>query len=472
MTALLDHPSCHISAARQPQSRWLLTSLHERLRVVRELRHLIAENADALAAAAAEVSDRPLAEKLVSEVLPLADACRWLERNAARVLAPRRHGKRGRPFWMTGVSFEVQRQPFGTVLVIGPGNYPLFLPAAHTLHALVAGNAVLLKPAPGTRAVALAFARLAIEAGLEPALLTILPETVEAARDAITAGVDKVVFTGSSENGREVLALLAETNTPSVMELSGEDAVVVLADADLDLVTRALRFGRRLNAGETCIAPRRLIVVGAIAEALAQRLGSARAPRVGLGALAETSSTADSAALPKTNGAARADDDSPARARATTREARALPDPPPFRIERAQDDQHAIDLANAADFALGASIFSRDIARARALAAQLKTGFVLINDLIVPTADPRMPFGGVRASGFGTTRGDEGLLEMTHPHVVAIRRGRLHPHFDEPALDDARLFTAYIRAAHGRSRLAAIPAFLRALIAKSKPTKS
>ncbi len=368
------------------------------------------------------MSDRPLAEKLVSEVLPLADACRWLERDAPRVLAPRIAGKRRRPFWMQGVTFEVQRQPFGMVLVIGPGNYPLFLPAVHSLHALVAGNAVLLKPAPGTREVAIAFSRLAIEAGLDPALLTILPESVAAARDAISDGVDKVIFTGSSENGRDVLAQLATTNTPAVMELSGEDAVIVLADADLDLVARALRFGTRLNAGQTCIAPRRLIVVQTIAEDLLARLAAARVPRL--------------------------------------------------LIERVRDDDAALRRANAADFALGASIFSRDIAKARALAAQLKTGFVLINDLIVPTADPRMPFGGVKASGFGTTRGDEGLLEMTFPHVVAIRRGHLHPHFDEPAPDDARLFSAYIRAAHSRSRLAAIPDFFRALIAKAKGSKT
>ena len=399
------------------QSRWALTPLRERLRIICDLRHLIAENADALADVAAAVSDRPRAEKLVSEVLPLADACRWLEKNAARILAPRRAGKRGRPFWMQGVSFEVQRQPFGVVLVIGPRNYPLFLPAVHSLHALVAGNVVLLKPAPGTRAVALTFARLAIEAGLDPALLTILPDSVEAARNALAEGVGKVIFTGSSENGREVLATLAETNTPSVMELSGEDAVLVLADADLDLVARALRFGTRLNGGETCIAPRRLIVVESIADAL-----HARAPL--------------------------------------------LP------IERVRDEAAAMQRANAADFALGASVFSRDVANARALATQIKTGFVLINDLIVPTADPRMPFGGVKASGFGTTRGDEGLLEMTFPHVVAIRRGRSHPHFDEPGENDTRLFSAYIRAAHGRSRLTAICELLRALIDKTKSRNS
>ena len=416
-----SNPDFH-TEARTAQSRWALTPISERLRVVRALRHGIAENADKLAGIAASVSERPIAEKLVSEVLPLADACRWLEKRADRVLATRRCGSRGRPFWMQGVTFEVQRQPFGLVLVIGPANYPLFLPAVHALHALVAGNAVLLKPAPSTRRVALAFAQLARDAGLDPALLTILPESVSAARSAIADGVDKVIFTGSSENGRDVLASLAETNTPSVMELSGQDAVLVFADADLDLVVRALRFGTSLNDGNTCIAPRRLVVVQSVAEDLLARLSIARVPIM--------------------------------------------------LIERVHDEEAAVHRANDADFALGASIFSRDVARARTLAARIKTGFVLINDLIAPTADPRMPFGGVKASGFGTTRGDEGLLEMTFPHVVAARHGRTHPHFDEPASGDAQLFSAYIRAAHGTRRFAALRDLFRALIAKFKTRKT
>ena len=433
------------SEARAAQTRWSLTPIRERLRIVRALRHLIAENADALAAVAASVSDRPVAEKLVSEILPLADACRWLEKSARRVLAPRRCGSRGRPFWMRGVSFAVQRQPFGLVLVIGPGNYPLFLPAVHALHALVAGNAVLLKPAPRARHVALAFAQIAHDAGLDPALLTILPESVEAARSAIADGVDKVIFTGSSENGRDVLTTLAETNTPSVMELSGEDAVLVFADADLDLVVRALRFGTSLNNGNTCIAPRRVIAVCAIAEELTARLRAEhRLPAC----------AADGHLACRTGQAG-----SPLSAQAGS-------------LCSVRDAAGAIAIVNSADFALGCSIFSRDVAKACTLAAQIKTGFVLINDLIVPTADPRMPFGGVKASGFGTTRGDEGLIEMTFPHVVAIRRGRGHPHFDEPAPGDAQLFTAYIRAAHGRRRFAAIRDLLGALIAKIKTRKT
>ncbi|MBA2435411.1 MAG: aldehyde dehydrogenase family protein [Chthoniobacterales bacterium] len=391
----------NLAAARAAQKEWSARPMHQRLRLVRELRHLIAAAAPELATAAAAVNQRPLAEKLVSEVLPLADACKWLERSAAGVLAPRRSGNHGQPFWLRGFSFEVHRQPFGFVLVIGPGNYPLFLPAVQALHALAAGNAVVLKPAPRTGAVAMAFAQLVYDAGFDPALFTILPESIDAARDAIAQGVDKVIFTGSSENGSAVAEQLAPHHTPAVMELSGEDAVLVFADADIDLVVRALGFGTHLNGGETCMRPKRLIVVEAIADELLGRLQS-------LGRVE-------------------------------------------FSIERVADEATAVARAEAHDYALGVSIFSRDVAKAQSIAPHIKSGFVLINDLIAPTADPRLPFGGVKKSGFGVTRGDEGLLEMTFPHVVGVRRGKFYRHFDETSAGDAHIFFSYILAAHGRN---------------------
>ena len=392
--------TCDVAAAREAQTRWAQTPIGKRLRFIRHLRHAIAENAGTLAAELATIGNRPMAEKLTSEILPLADACQWLERQATRILATRKFGRRFRPFWLQGATFEVQRTPFGVFLVIGPKNYPLFLPAVHTLHALVAGNAVLWKPAPGTRAIALQFAQLLRSTGIDPALLLVLNDEVQAAHDAIGQGVDKVIFTGSSRNGRDLLAALARTNTPSVMELSGNDAVILLADADIDLVSRALEFGLRLNNGATCIAPRRLIVEEPL--------------------------------------------------RATIR----LCLPPELQAQLeiigVSDREELVQLANATAHGLGASIFSRDLKAARTIAAQLRTGLVTINDLIVPTADPRLPFGGVKASGFGITRGAEGLLETTYPHVVAVRRGKTRWHLDKPKTADAELFTAFIRAAHGR----------------------
>ena len=382
------------------QERWAALPIARRLKFVRRFRQLLAEHAEALARTAARVACRPIVEKLVSEVLPLADACRWLERRAARILSARDCGSIGRPLWLHGLSFEVQRKPFGIVLVVAPGNYPLFLPAVHALHALTAGNSVLLKPAPGASGVASEFVKLTRLAGLDPKLLTLLPENVEGAQQAIA---DKVIFTGSSVNGREVLSRLARTNTPAVMELSGEDVVLVLADADQELAIRALKFGVRLNGGASCIAPHKVIAIAPLAAGFFARMSEE--------GLAE------------------------------------IP------VEEVADEESAVSRITARPFGLGVCIFSRDVTRARSLATRLPCGFVLVNDVIAPTADPRMPFGGVKASGFGVTRGDEGLLEMTYPHVVAVRRGRLRPHFDEHREGDAHLFSSYIAIAHGRGAL-------------------
>ena len=118
---------CAMTAARQAQARWGRSPLAQRIGLVRNLRGLIAENAGQLAEASASPRFRPMLESLTAEVLPLAEACRFLEREAGKLLEPQRLGKRGRPLWLAGVCSEIQREPFGVVLIIGPGNYPLLL---------------------------------------------------------------------------------------------------------------------------------------------------------------------------------------------------------------------------------------------------------------------------------------------------------------------------------------------------------
>ncbi|CAN5617035.1 hypothetical protein BH18VER2_BH18VER2_00600 [soil metagenome] len=404
-----------IAAARFAQRRWATNSLRQRLAVIAQLRVAIADNATRLAQLAATPNERPVAEKLTSEVIPLLDACRFLERKAARILRPEKFGARGRPLWLRGHSFSVERRPFGVFLIVGPGNYPLFLAGVQLLQALVAGNAVLLKPAEGCSAPLQWLIDQLLERRLiDRDLVQILPEPPASAQEAVRAGVDKVFFTGSSENGRGFLALLAEQNTPGIFELSGADLVIVRQDADLERAAKAIAFGRRLNAGDTCMAPHSVLVHENARIGLTSRL-----QELGLGEL----------------------------------EVRAF-----------ADDHAALVLARENSYGLGASIFSADEEAARILARQLPTGFVTINDLIAPTADPRFPFGGVRESGFGTTRGAEGLRESTYPHVIALRRGRALPHLEETKTGDEKLFSAYARLAYGRGRerLQALRDFLRA----------
>ncbi len=390
-----------IHAARLAQTAWGDRSAAERARVIARLRPILAENVSALSRAAAAVSGRPVAEKIVAEVLPLIEAARFLGAHAPRILRTKRHGRSGRPLWLRGHTFTVERKPFGVVLIVGPGNYPLFLPAVQALHALAAGNAVLIKPAERCTAVISAFVELVWQIdGFPKELIQILPETRDAAWQAVELGIDKAIFTGSSENGRDFLSELAQTNTPSAMELSGQDVVYVRADAEVERAARAIAFGRTLNAGDTCMAPHTLLVHHALAPALAKHL----------------------------------------------RELGVNPDA----LIAVRDDAEALKLAAENEHGLGASIFSRDEAAAYSLARRFTTGFVTINDLIVPTADPRFPFGGTRASGYGVTRGEEGLLEMTYPQAVATRRARTLPHLNPSQAGDADLFAAFIQSLHGK----------------------
>ncbi|MFL6192877.1 MAG: aldehyde dehydrogenase family protein [Thermoanaerobaculia bacterium] len=407
-----------MAAARTAQEGWAQRPLRERLRVVRSLRHGIAERAGELARAAH--GGRPEAEVLSSQIVPLADACRFLEREACRILATRRLGSEGRPAWLAGVESEVRREPLGLVLVIAPSNYPLFLPGVQTLQALAAGNAVLWKPGRDGSAAAEAFAGLARAAGLPDGLLGLLPEEPEAAREAIALGVDKVLLTGSAATGREVLAQLASHLTPSTMELSGCDAVFVLPGADLDRAARAIRFGTELNGGATCIAPRRVFVPRELDEGWKARLAPAG---IDLFPVANTG--------------------------------------------------EALREAARGPYALGAAIFGPED-EARALAGRVRAGVVVINDVIVPTADPRLPFGGRGESGYGVTRGAEGLLELTVPKVVAVRTSRRPPHLEEPHPGDADLFRAYLTLAHGggwRRRLRGAAALLRALARRGRTSR-
>lgn len=462
--------------AREAQAVWAARPLRERLRTIRSLRHRAAASAHELARAAGLNGTRPEAEVLSSEVIPLFDAFRFLEREAAHLLSPRRLGSRGRPFWLSGVEAEVRREPLGVVLVIAPSNYPLFLPGVQAVQALAAGNAVLWKPGREGLPAAKVLAGLAAWVGLDPRLLVVLPEEPEAARAALAAGVDKVLFTGSAATGRAVLAELAGRLVPATMELSGCDALFVLPGADLDRVARAVRFGLSLNAGATCIAPRRVFAARELAGKLADRIAELAASLPAVALEPETACRARVLAAGALEGGARllagnlepADDFQPlvmADALPTMRLLQEDLFAPVVSLVSVGDVEEALADDGLCPYALGAAIFGPE-KEARALAGRVRAGVVVINDVIVPTADPRLPFGGRGESGFGVTRGGEGLLELTAPKVVAVRRVRQLPHLEERHPGGATLFHAYLTLAHAgglRERLRGAAGLLRAL---------
>ena len=446
-------------SARIAQRSWAVVPLRERLGVLRKVRALAANCAEELAESSGRTRGRPSAEVLTAEVLPWLDAIRFLEDNAERLLAPKRLGSRHRPLWLSRVSTSIYREPVGVTLIIAPGNYPLLLGGVQTVQALAAGNAVLFKPAAGCSAVANRLSELFGAAGLPENLFVVLGESVQEAESAIEQKVDKIILTGSAKTGHAVLRRAAETLTPVVAELSGCDAVLIRDDADLDLAARALHFGLELNSSATCIAPRRVFVARRIAERFEARLAQDLASRPTFPAKPEVaarllpliedalaggatllSSMSDSVAvtLPVVIAGARTD------AALLWEEVFA----PVLTLVVFDNDDEAIELINRCPYALGATVFSRDLKAALSLASRIQAGVVSINDMIAPTADPRVPFGGRRRSGFGVTRGAEGLLEMTAVKVVTETSGTSRPHFQTPKPDQAQLFAGYIRAAH------------------------
>ncbi len=454
--------------ARAAQPDWAATPLATRVERIRRLRQLIADRANAIA----RHGGGALAQTLIGQVLPLADACRFLERNAHHLLSPRKLGRRGRPFWLCGLESTITREPFGIVLIITPANYPIFLPGVQLFQALVAGNAVALKPGSGGDAAAIVLRELCRDAGIDERLVVVLRSSDDAGRQAIELPIDKIFFTGSIEVGKKVLAEAATRVLPTVAELSGCDAAIIRADADPHSAARALAFSLCFNRSGTCIAPRRVLVQRPCLEQLEAELAAlidpehtekndARLRRALADALAAGATTLvggvsskDTVDLPCI--LTDVQPDMPIAHLDTFA--------PLLSIIAVDSDDEAIAIANDSRFALGASIFSRDQVAAHRLATRLHAGVVTINDLIVPTADPRVPFGGRKQSGFGVTRGGEGLLEMTQAKVIQLRRRQQGGHLRVNLTNRlSAFFIALIELIHATRFTVRLRAFARLL---------
>jgi acyl-CoA reductase-like NAD-dependent aldehyde dehydrogenase len=454
-----------------------------RLRRVRAFRRLLVEKQDALCAAVGQDVGKPVGETIAYELLPLAEACRFLEKNARRLLRPRRVPRGQLPYWLYYQSDVVHRRPRGLVGIIGTWNYPLFLNGVQILQALTAGNAVLWKPSEVVPASAAALAGLLHRAGFSEGLVQVLPATREMGRQLSEADIDHVVFTGHADTGRVLAATLGKRLITSTLELSGCDAMFVLDDADPELAARAAWFGATLNRGQTCLAVRRVFVARPLYERFVTTLErlAGRADPVSL-ALPAQGRQADQLIQDAIEHGARL-----LNPRAETSSEGAftpavLVDVRPemavcheasFAPLVAVLPFHRLEEALAAEercpYALAASIFAGDVGRATRLAARLRAGVVTINDVIAPTGHPATPFGGRGASGWGVTQGAEGLLEMTVPQVVSVRTGKWRPHYDPPgstAITSLPALQAMLRWGHAarlRDRLAGLGALLRLL---------
>ncbi len=432
-----------VRACRAAQQSWAALPVPERLQPIAELRRLFVDEADRLCEAVERDVNRPASEVLSTDIVPTADALKFLQKDAPRILRPETVSIFRRPLWLWGQRDVIHRRPHGVVGIIGTWNYPIFLNAVQIAQALTAGNGVLWKPSELVPDSADRLHALFLRAGYPPDLVQRLPATREAGPMVAEAEIDHVVFTGSAPVGRKLAARLGERLISSTLELSGVDAMFVLADANVELAAKAAWFGVTLNKGQTCLAVRRIFVDRAVYSKFIDALRplASQAKPMALALESQVRQAERMIADAQLRGAQVLHADEPPASRldmTPTIVIDATPDmlicrdaafAPIAAVVPFDSLDEALALNARCDYGLGASIFSADVAKANQLAAKLSVGMVSINDVIAPTGHPATPFGGRGASGWGVTQGAEGLLAMTVPQVVSTRGGAFRPHY-------------------------------------------
>lgn len=433
-----------VTRARAAQEAWCRLPVRQRLRPVKALRHLLATEYESLCDAVARDIGKPVEEALGGDILPLAEALRYLERQAARVLAPKKVSFGVTPLWIYPQADRIYRRPRGVVGIIGTWNYPLFLNGVQIAQATTAGNAVIWKPSEVAPSSATALFNLIQRAGFPKDLVLSMEATREGGPALAEADVDHVVFTGHVDTGRRLAKRLGERLISSTLELSGCDAEFVLEDADVELAARAAWFGATVNRGQTCLAVRRVFVQRANYPAFCENIKnlSANAQPVQL-ALPAAADQANRFVREAVSAGARlaSEPTSPSTPGSFTPTALldARPDmsvcrdaafAPIVAVLPYDDLEDALAMEARCPYALGASVFTRTPSRADGIASRLRTGTVAVNDVIANIAHPATPFGGRGISGWGVTQGADGLLEMTIPQVVSRKPFRFRPHFD------------------------------------------
>lgn len=456
-------------------SGWQRTPLKERLAWVRRFRKAVASAEAELTGLMQDEIGKPRFEGLTADVLPVLASCRWHERRARRVLRTR--GLSGGGVIGIGKRVRVARAPVGRVGIIATWNYPVGLLGVQMVQALTAGNDVVVKPSERSPRVQRRLIEIGLACGLPAGALEVIGHEREAGARMLSEGAfDHVVFTGSTGVGRRVAERLAPSLTTSTLELSGRDSAFVLGDADCRLAARTVWWAVSQNSGQTCMAPRRVLVDrraypafvrelglhaaaasprkmidgGAAAAAFEQALdAAARGGRSISGVLEEPVVTAGGAWLRPI-----AIVDCPADAPLV--EGRHFG--PVVAVVPVDDVSAALAIHRACDQHLAASVYTAKPGRASDLAASLGASVVTFNDTVMPTAHPAASVGGVGASGWGQSQGEAGLLAMTRPVTVTRTSGWLRPPLSVPTADQVDQMAARLTRFYGGTAGAGVTA--------------
>ena len=435
-----------LSKAREAQKAWAKLSVKERCAKISVLKKKILEARETLTDAVVRESGKPRAEAKFADIFVALDSAAYYSKHGPKLLQPEKvpHHSSAAKLKSGALHYE----PLGVLAIISSWNYPLAIPLSQIIPAVAAGNAVFCKTSDFTPQCGALIEKLFRDAGFPENLVTILQGSGDVGQALIDAHPDKVFFTGSVFTGRHVAEACARELIPSVLELGGKDAMIVLADADLNVTTSAAVWGSFTNCGQVCLSLERIFVESSICEKFLQlcvqktqklRLGPGNDPQTDVGPLIRAQHVQRMCDLI---------------ADAVQRGARVLcggrprPDLGPnffeptvitgvdssmqlFRdetfgpilaVQVVKNAEEAIRLANDTEFSLSASVWTADTFTGKQIGQQLRAGTVMVNDAIAGFAIAEAPHGGTGLSGWGRTHGKAGLLEMVHLKYLDVDR--------------------------------------------------
>jgi succinate-semialdehyde dehydrogenase/glutarate-semialdehyde dehydrogenase len=426
-----------LTEAVAAQRAWARQSFAQRAVPMRQVAKLLRERAQEYGRLMTVEMGKPLKDG-AAEVTKCAWVCEYYAEQAEHHLAPR-------PETSDAGQSYVRFDPLGVVLAVMPWNFPFWQVFRFIAPHLMAGNGGILKHASNVPQNALAIEQVMHDAGFPGALFRTVLVGARRVRDMIMDDrIAAVTITGSEPAGRQVAAAAGEALKPSVMELGGSDPFIVLADADLEAAAKTASVARTINAGQSCICAKRFIVEAPVYDAFlekltaamkAVRMGDPTDPTTDIGpqarrelrdelhqqvtqAIAEGARVVLGCQVPSGPGAfyppsVLAD------VKPGTLAAREELFGPVAAVMKAKDADEAVAIANDSRFGLGASLWTRSAAQIERLVPRIEAGAVFVNGMV--KSDPRLPFGGVKCSGYGRELGLEGIRAFVNVKTVWVK---------------------------------------------------